>query len=293
MPTTLPPPSRKPRDDEIDAYGLTHQGKVRQNNQDQFLMATISRRVNVLLTSLESDQVPLSEDRLAYVVMVADGVGGLSAGQEASSTALGAALQYVTDSMECYHRADTTDEHFIAELQATALRAHEAVRAKAAAAEGRMATTLTLYMGVWPTYYLLQVGDSRYYLFRQGKLTQISRDQTMAQELVDRGVMSRAAAAGSRLANVLSSSIGGDESQPVVTRLNSEWGSAHLMCSDGLTKHVSDERIAEVLGSMTSAKQACEQLLQEALDDGGSDNITVVIGRTVPRESASTVAPRP
>jgi protein phosphatase len=56
------------------------------------------------------------------------------------------------------------------------------------------------------------------------------------------------------------------------------------MCSDGLTKHVSDERIAEVLGSMSSAKEACEQLLQEALDAGGTDNVTIIVGRTVPRE---------
>jgi protein phosphatase len=56
------------------------------------------------------------------------------------------------------------------------------------------------------------------------------------------------------------------------------------MCSDGLTKHVSDERIAEVLGSMSNAKQACEQLLQEALDAGGTDNVTIIVGRTVPRE---------
>lgn len=290
--TAFPPPSRKPRDDEIDAYGLTHVGKVRKNNQDQFLLATINRRVQVLATSLTPQQVPLSDDRLAYVVMVADGVGGLTGGQEASSTALGAALQYVTDTMECYHRADTTGEHFIAELQATALRAHQAVREKAKLVEGRMATTLTLYMGVWPTYYLLQVGDSRYYLFRQGVLTQISRDQTMAQELVDRGVMSRDQAEGTRLANILSSSIGGDESQPVVTRLNSEWGNAHLMCSDGLIKHVTDARIAEVLSTMTSAKQAAEQLLQDALDGGGTDNITVVIGRTVPRDIESTAVPR-
>jgi len=56
------------------------------------------------------------------------------------------------------------------------------------------------------------------------------------------------------------------------------------MCSDGLTKHVSDERIAAVVGSMTSSKQACEQLLQDALDGGGADNITIIIGRGVPRD---------
>lgn len=87
-----------------------------------------------------------------------------------------------------------------------------------------------------------------------------------------------------RLANVLSSALGGGESEPVVTRLDSEWGVAHLLCSDGLTKHVSDEQIASRLGAMTSAKQVCEQLLQDALDDGGSDNITIIVGKLQPKE---------
>jgi protein phosphatase len=70
----------------------------------------------------------------------------------------------------------------------------------------------------------------------------------------------------------------------VVTRLPSDWSNIHLVCSDGLTKHVSDERIAAHLGRMTSAQQACEALLQDALDDGGSDNITIIVGRTVARD---------
>jgi len=61
------------------------------------------------------------------------------------------------------------------------------------------------------------------------------------------------------------------------------WGNVLLLCSDGLIRHVSDERIRDVLRSMTSAKQACETLVQEALDDGGSDNVTVVVGRPQPR----------
>lgn len=139
-------------------------------------------------------------------------------------------------------------------------------------------------MGVWPWLYLLQVGDSRYYLYRQGTLTQVSRDQTIAQELVDAGVMSRTAAHGTRLANVLSSAIGGDIAAPVVTRLASEWYNVGLLCSDGLTKHVSDAQITERLRTMTSAKQVAEQLLQDALDAGGSDNITIIVGRAVPKE---------
>ncbi len=283
MSATRPPPPRKPRDDEIDVHGLTHIGKVRKTNQDQFLLASIHKRVQILATSLKPDKhAPLADERLAFIAMVADGVGGLEGGEEASATALSAAMKYVSSSTDVYYHSHSSPERLTAELQAAALQAHEEVRAKALKSEGkRMATTLTLYMGVWPTYYLLQVGDSRYYLYRMGVLTQVSRDQTIAQDLVDRGAMSRTDAAGSRLANVLSSSIGGDETAPVVTRLESEWGTAHLMCSDGLTKHVSDERIAEVLRGMTSSKQACETLLQDALDGGGSDNITIIIGRTI------------
>ena len=69
-----------------------------------------------------------------------------------------------------------------------------------------------------------------------------------------------------------------------MTRLDQAWGTAGLLCSDGLTKHVSDERISEVLRNMTSARQGCETLLQEALDDGGSDNITILIGRAVRKD---------
>ncbi len=282
-------PSRKPHDDELDVHGLTHQGNVRTNNEDAFLLASIHKRVRVQATSLTDKQrLPLNDERLAVIAMIADGVGGLANGEEASALALETAIRYVTESMACYYRADSSAELFMQELEAAAMRAHEAVLA-AREQDGphrRMATTLTLYMGVWPNYYLLQVGDSRYYSWRDGVLTQVSRDQTMAQDLVDMGVMSAAAAKGTRLANVLSSAIGGDLAAPVVTHLPADWGNVHLLCSDGLTKHVSDERIAERLATMTSAKQVCEALLQDALDGGGSDNITIIVRRMVPKESS-------
>ena len=144
-----------------------------------------------------------------------------------------------------------------------------------------MATTLTLYLGVWPRAYLLQVGDSRCYLLRQGELTQITRDQTMAQEMIDLGVMTRTAATNTRLAHTLSSSIGGRQTAPVVTRIDAHWGHVALLCSDGLTTHVSDGRIRDLLRSMKSAKQVCQDLLQEALDGGGSDNISIIVARAV------------
>ena len=284
----MPDPSRKPLDDELDSHGLTHPGLVRKNNEDAFLIASIHKRVQIEATSLADHQrLPLGDERLAVIAMIADGVGGLSSGEEASALALETAMRYVTESMDCYYRADSSATQFIEELQSAALRAHEAVLG-ARADEGehrRMATTLTLYMGVWPNYYLLQVGDSRYYSWRNGTLTQVSRDQTMAQDLVDMGVMSATAAKQTRLAHVLSSAIGGDQAAPVVTHLPADWGNVHLLCSDGLTKHVSDERIAERLATMTSAKQVCDALLKDALDDGGTDNITIIVRRVVPREA--------
>lgn len=282
-------PSRKPRDDEIDVHGVTHQGKVRRTNQDHFLIATVHKRVHVLATSIgDPERLPIADERIAILAMVADGVGGTEGGEEASTTALEVATQYIAGAMECYYRDDAQDARFIETLQDAALRSHQAVLERAEATPGgkRMATTLTAFMGVWPWYYVLQVGDSRYYLLRDGALTQLSRDQTVAQELVDKGVLTRTAAARSQLSNVLSSAIGGDEAAPVVTRLRSEWGLVHLLCTDGLTKHVPDERIAEVLRDMTSARQACERLLQEALDAGGTDNITVIVGRPVERRAS-------
>jgi serine/threonine protein phosphatase PrpC len=280
--------NRKPRDDEIDVYGLTHVGKVRKANQDHFLLASIHKRVQVHQTSLSDQQrLPFGDERLAFIAMVADGVGGGEGGEKASATTLEIATQYVVGSTNCFYSADATEAEFTQALQDAALRSHTAVveRAKSEPHVRSMATTLTLWMGVWPWYYILQVGDSRYYLYRDGRLTQVSRDQTIAQDLVDQGVFSRAVGQRSQFAHVLSSAIGGQQTEPVVTRLKADWNNVHLMCSDGLTKHVPDERIAERLATMTSSKQVCEQLVQDALDAGGTDNITVVVGRSVARDA--------
>jgi serine/threonine protein phosphatase PrpC len=278
---------RKPYDDEIDVHGISDCGKVRKNNEDHFLLATVHRRMNVLSTNLsELDRLPLPDQRLAFMAMVADGVGGATGGERASAIALETATRYVVSSLDCYDHAAALDGTMTPALQAAALKSHEAVLEQASA-EGdgvRMATTLTLWMGVWPWYYLLQVGDSRYYLYREGTLTQVTRDQTIAQELLDQGIFTRAVAERSQFKNVLSSAIGGEASLPVITRLRADWDNVHLLCTDGLTKHVSDEQIAERLRTMTSAKQVCEQLLQDALDGGGSDNITIIVGRATARE---------
>ena len=277
---------RKPDDDEIDVYGLTHQGLVRSSNQDHFLIGSLQQRLRVLESSLpDTSALPVAENRIAFLMMVADGVGGGKKGEEASQLALQELTQYITQSVRCYYSAQTGDTDFTQALGAGALECHRAVQARGAADpdSAGMATTLTLWIGVWPWCYLVQVGDSRYYQYRGGQLMQISRDQTMAQDLLDSGTFAKAVVANSPFANVLTSSIGGSQTAPVVKRLPNSWSTTHLLCSDGLTKHVPDARIAERIGAMQSAREVCEQLLQDALDGGGTDNVTITVGRAIPR----------
>ncbi len=279
------PTARKPRDSDIDVFGLTHPGKVRKENQDHFLIASLSKHMVVDRTSLPVDSpLHMETERLASLAMVADGVGSGGGGEAASRQAVQAVAQYVAQSTEVIYGSAAADpETFARVLADAAMKCHARLLERAEQEPGkvRFATTLTLWLGLWPEAYLLQVGDSRCYLFHGGRLNQISRDQTMAQDLVDKGVMSRTGAFNSPWAHVLSSAIGGQQAAPVVTRVTREWGTVVLLCSDGLTKHVPDERIAERMAQMTSSQQLCEDLLQDALDGGGTDNITIIVGRTL------------
>ncbi len=276
---------RKPRDDEVDFYGVTHTGKTRAFNQDHFVICSLRKQVQMHQTSLpDGDQLQMAGERMAFLAIVADGVGVGTKGESAARLALETVTKYATVSMRCYHDLDSADDQaFLDALQEAAWACHANVVAEAEADPDRrgMATTLTLWLAVWPRAYLLQVGDSRFYIFSDNKLMRISRDQTMAEELVEQGVLTASTAVNTRWANVLSSSIGGQQTAPVVTRLDQDWNNVSLLCSDGLTKHVSEERIAERLRGMTSSKQACYDLLQDALNDGGSDNVTIIVGRDV------------
>jgi protein phosphatase len=220
-------------------------------------------------------------------MLVADGVGGSAAGSRASRLATEAVTRYIASSMRCFHEAgDADDGSFEETLRRAAIDAHDAVRSEAQAKpeEAGMATTLSLGIVVWPWLYVMQVGDSRCYLYQGGRLRQLTRDQTFAEELVQRGILSRDDAKTSPLSHVLSSAIGSSEADPVVTRFDvRERGCVIFVCTDGLTRHVTDDEIEKSLATMTSAEQVCRSLLALALERGGSDNITLVVGRALKR----------
>ena len=280
-------PGMRPRDDELDLFGLTHVGKVRKSNQDHFLLCTVHPQVVMHGTSLPSqDHLPLRGERVATIMMVADGVGSTPAGGEASQLAVETITRYISSSLSVFHsaRAERKDGAvgFEEALLAAANEVHTAVRTEAESRgePGRMATTMTFAMILWPKVYVVQVGDSRCYHYLKGKLRQITRDQTMAQALVDDGALPRDSLETSPLKNVLVSAIGGEHATPVVSRLNiQDRNGVLLLCSDGLTKHVSDTELAEAIGKMQSADQLCHDLLDLVLSRGASDNVTIIAGR--------------
>lgn len=274
--------SGRPRDDQIDAFGLTDIGLVRKENQDNFVLGSLHKSLRVLSTSLPTPELlEMPSERLAFLGMVADGVGGATGGETASRATLEIVAQYLTHTMQTYYSADASDEQaFMEALTAAAHLSHESVlnHAKERGIR-RMATTLTLAIGVWPRMYLLHVGDSRCYRLRNGELEQLTVDQTMAQELLARGALKKDDMARSPFANVLASAIG-STANPVVSMNTSQPGDIWMLCTDGLTKHVSDELITRRLTEVATAEEACKALVADAIAAGGSDNVTVVIAKT-------------
>jgi serine/threonine protein phosphatase PrpC len=267
----------RPQAGDIDIFALTHPGKVRLVNQDQFLIASLHKTMQVHASSVPPEELgDLTSENRFYLCMVADGVGGRPGGEFASGTALKTIAQYATHTLKLSYRHDPAQEgKFLEELERAVEESHSAVLEDPQSS----ATTLTMVMFRWPRAYLVHVGDSRCYRLRDGQLEQLTKDQTMAQALVDAGVLPPARASETRWAHVLSSALGAQAATPMITVTEQRWEDVMLLCTDGLTKHVSDQEIAEQLATVKSSEQICRNLLDLTLSRGASDNVTVLAGR--------------
>jgi PPM family protein phosphatase len=262
----------------VDAYGLSHAGKVRTVNEDHFAIMTLQKAVQLRATNLQ-DTTLLDRLRKPQVdiFVVADGVGGGVGGKIASAIAVKAVVEYLAEAVGCVQDFDVDRENaFLENLSHAVERGHRRLK-EMFQTQGGPATTLTMVTVVWPRAYVIHVGDSRGYFLRRGSLKQFTRDQTMGDYLVDIGAVTEQHAEKAGLYNVLASAVGGDF-VPTVGLVDLSDGDTLLLCTDGLTKHVSDERIAEILGSQT-AEAAVHSLIDAALDDGGTDNVTVVVAK--------------
>ncbi len=272
---------RVPRQSDVDAFGLTDMGKMRPANADQFLILTLHKTTLVQATSLPAELAKSqTSDARAFIFLVADGVGS-GPGVRASTAALRHVTSYVTHATRlCYMMDPSQHDHFLEELKKAVSRAHQEVHQDAEmVGASSMATTLTLVAFIWPMAYLVHVGDSRCYRLRTGQLQRMTHDQTMAQALVDAGALTNSKAEHSPLKHILTSAVGSDELMPEVGSDMCHWDDVLMLCSDGLTKHVTDEEIASVLKSGDTAEGMTRKLVGMTLERGASDNVTVVIGK--------------
>ena len=262
----------------VEAFGVSHEGKVRAGNEDHFAIVSAQRTVQVRATNVQDTSL-LDRARRPeiYLMVVADGVGGAVGGKVASSVAVRAVIEYLGEAVGCVQDFDVEREQaFLDHLSHAVERGHERLK-EMFQVQGGPATTLTMVTLIWPRAYVVHVGDSRGYYLRNGVLKQFTRDQTMGDYLVDIGAVTEQHAAKAGLYNVLSSAVGGDL-VPSVGVVDLMEGDALLLCTDGLTKHVPDDQIAKLLAD-GSAEASANALLEAALAGGGSDNVTIVVAK--------------
>ena len=278
----------------IDAAGCTHVGRVRERNEDQFLVATLERSLRIRSSSVGyADGEWLPSSGTGTLLMVADGMGGMGGGDVASQVAVRAVTQHLWGAMPHFDAAPPTRKRQDSlpgvrdELTSAVAQGDQQVRTAAANGDAKtrkMGTTLTIAYINFPTLYVAHVGDSRCYLLRAGEIAQLTEDHTVAEQMRQDGRIS--VADDSEFHHVLHKALGGTDHalvDPQIRRVLLGEGDHVLLCSDGVTKHLSDTEIRDTLRGAPTAQHAADNLVAEANARGGTDNITAVVARCTPQ----------
>jgi serine/threonine protein phosphatase PrpC len=271
---------------QIDAAGATHVGRQRRRNEDAYFIATLQRSMVVHDASPEAARGWLAGEPAGSLLIVADGMGGHAGGDMASWIAVQTIAGYVLNVMPWATQrspVETRDPsaslpEVRQELSSALIVGDSTVKSTGArAGTPQMGTTLTAAFILWPILYVAHVGDSRCCLLRGGKLSHLTTDHTLAQQIADASPEPTDVpfAWHSMLWNSLGGS--GEIPKPQITKSYLESGDLLLLCSDGLTKHVPDEDIVSILSQNRTNADRCAELIQRANDGGGSDNVTVVL----------------
>lgn len=266
-----------------ECFGLSDRGLSRNNNEDQFLVAVLDKALRILQTSLPQARMLHGHDK-SYLFVVADGMGGSAAGEEASALALLSVEDYALDALKWFACCEPRDDdEVVTEFRDAISQAHQRVcfESRERPELRGMGTTLTLAHSVNDKLFVAHVGDSRAYLFREGILHQLTRDHTLVADLLRQGAIDPQEATSHRWRHVITSSIGSDSKQIRIDihQLHLADGDLLLLCSDGLTEMVSRSTICEVLESEGTPETWCRTLVEKANMAGGKDNITVVMAR--------------
>lgn len=212
------------------------------------------------------------------IYLLADGMGGHPDGNVASRLAIETAVSLLTGS----DNGPTTETR--AQRMARAiLAANDAIMSAsgAPAAASGMGTTLSCLWLHGSTAHIAHVGDSRIYRVRQGAIEQLTRDHTVANELITRGVLAADAFEARQLGHILTQAVGLEvELRPDLTALDAATGDVYLLCSDGLSDLIAKETMSELIANADgSLKDAADALVAAAMDAGGHDNVTVLLAR--------------
>ena len=264
--------------------GLSHTGKVRPINEDHFLITRLGRDQETLLTNLPEGDVAQHFRESGYGMVVADGMGGAARGEVASRLAISTlahlGLQFGKWNLRI-------NEEIAREVSERAERFYQRV-GQAVIEQGRadpsltgMGTTLTGAFSAGSDLFVCSVGDSRVYLFRRGRLLQLTQDQTYSQMLADIGQIPQHEVSTHHLRHILTDAIGVGSGRinVKVRHLSLLNDDTLLLCTDGLTEMVDEEEIAGVLMRGQSAQDACQTLVDLALEHGGEDNVTVLVAK--------------
>lgn len=273
----------------IDFGAITQVGNVRSNNEDAYIIYRTGRYWEKVKTSLEAGDLPDRSDEMGYGMAVADGMGGAAGGEVASHMALRVLVSLILNAARWGLKLDNPETRE-RELQDVKERAeayfHQVDQALLEHAEAYpwlkgMGTTLTAAYSVGDDLFILHIGDSRVYLFRQNTLKRLTHDQTMAQALVDAGAITAEDVSTHRLRHTLTSCLGGEKGQiqMEIRHVRLMDRDRLLLCSDGLTDMVSEPEIAEAMRAAEGSDEACQTLVNLALQRGGKDNVTVVMAR--------------
>jgi PPM family protein phosphatase len=252
----------------VQVCGATDVGSVRSNNEDALAVVDVTRAEHVDVANVAS----LDAGDRGILLEVADGMGGENAGEVASAVLLEAVGEHLV-------QASATDA---ARALGDAVAHGNARVIEAAAERGRagMGSTLVAVLIRGGLAYTAEVGDSRAYLLRGARLTQLTTDQTQAQMLVEAGLLTPENAKTSRAKNVLVQACGRVSELVIAqTSIALRQGDRLLLCSDGLTADVSNTEIEHVLATTASLDAACARLLTLAAERGGLDNVTVLVAQ--------------
>lgn len=264
---------------EVDFGALSDVGKVREQNEDHFAVVRRCRSRQVLLSNLPPE-AQSGSDLDAYTMVVADGIGGAAFGELASMLALQTGMELGRRETHWFLRPNSEErEELTQKFDAYVQLIHKALVERTASNPELtgMGTTLTCAYTLGNSAMIAHVGDSRAYLYRQGTLTQLTHDHTLAEVMLEAGFNDEDTR---RFRSTLVNCLGGEgDVITEVRHLALQSGDALLLCSDGLTDLVDDKAIAGVLGKGASSQSACQALVQMALDGGGRDNVTVVLAR--------------